>query len=29
MLTDIYNFNKLEFRVSISKDQWIIIREPY
>ena len=29
MPTDIYNFDKLGFRVSISKDQWIIIREPY
>ena len=29
MPTDIYNFDKLGFRVSIDKDQWIIIREPY
>ena len=29
MSMDIYNFNKLGFRVSISKNQQIIIREPY
>ena len=29
MPTDIYNFNKLGFHVGISKDQWIITREPY
>jgi hypothetical protein len=29
MPMDIYNFNKSGFRVGISKDQWIIIREPY
>ena len=29
MPIDIYNFNKLGFRVSISKDQQIITREPY
>ena len=29
MPIDIYNFNKLGFCVSISKDQWIIIKEPY
>ena len=29
MPIDIYNFNKLGFRISISKDQQIITREPY